>query len=232
MTHISSVLTYDEIIIRLLCALAVGFIIGFERERKHHVAGTRTHMLVSLSACIAMITNEAIFTAYDLGTDPGRFGAAVISGMGFIGAGTIVHDKFSAKGLTTAAGVWAVACLGLASGAGLWPLALVGAGLTFIVLSVIYKVQKNIFGMRSNYVTLSAQCENIVDAVGFLNELFEKNKIVISNMKIDGDGDVRTIQVSFLFGGIHQKRSMKEIITSLSENDDIKEVSVDYGSEV
>ena len=232
MINISPVLTYKEIIIRIVCSLIVGFIIGFERENKHHAAGTRTHMLVSIGSCIAMLTNIILINTYSSGVDPGRFGAAVISGIGFIGAGTIVHDKFSAKGLTTAAGIWAVACLGIASGAGFWLVAIVGAVLVFVILSVIYKLQKSVFGMRSSQITLYLKCNNAVEAMTFLNNVFEKDRINISNIKVSDNGDVKDMEIEFKFGGVHQKESLNDMLVSLSENDNIKEVYINYGSEI
>ncbi len=232
MLDVSPVLTYKEIIIRIVCSLIVGIIIGVERENKHHAAGTRTHMLVSMGSCIAMLTNIVLINTYSSAVDPGRFGAAVISGIGFIGAGTIVHDKFSAKGLTTAAGVWAAACLGIASGAGFWQIAIAGAVVVFIILSVIYSIQKKVFGMRSSQVTLYLKCGNAVEAMSFLNDVFAKNKINISNIKVSDDGESKSMEIDFKFGGVHQKESMSDILVSLSENDNIKEVYVNYGDEI
>ena len=232
MINISSVLTYKELIIRIACSLVVGIIIGVERENKHHAAGTRTHMLVSMSSCIAMLTNIVLINTYNSGVDPGRFGAAVISGIGFIGAGTIVHDKFSAKGLTTAAGIWAAACLGLAAGAGFWQVALIGAAVVFIILSVIYSIQKSVFGMRSSQITLYMKCANAMEAMSFLNDIFEKDRINISNIKVSDDGDDKDMEINFKFGGLHQKESMNDMLVSLSENDNIKEVYINYGDEI
>ena len=109
-----------QIIVRLLVALLLGAIIGTEREYTHRPAGMRTHMLVALGACAVMITGQSIFCQYyPLGAmpDPARLAAQVIAGVGFLGAGTILRDGTSIKGLTTAASVWTVACLGVAVGA-------------------------------------------------------------------------------------------------------------------
>ena len=104
-------LSPTEIIVRLLAAMLLGAVIGTEREYTHRPAGMRTHMLVALGACAVMITGQMIFCQYyPLGAtpDPARLAAQVIAGVGFLGAGTIMRDGLSIKGLTTAASVWAV----------------------------------------------------------------------------------------------------------------------------
>ena len=110
-----------EVLTRLLCAMAVGLVIGTEREYTNRPAGMRTHILVALGSCAVMITGELIFVQYKaLGAapDPARLGAQVITGVGFLGAGTILREGSDVKGLTTAASLWAVAGLVLAAGAG------------------------------------------------------------------------------------------------------------------
>ena len=107
-------LTFSDILLRLLTAMFISLVVGLERERTHRPAGLRTHMLVSLGACIAMITGVMIWHqyAYVMGGsfDVNRLGAQVVSGVGFLGAGTIIREGNSIKGLTTAASLWACAC--------------------------------------------------------------------------------------------------------------------------
>ena len=108
-----------HIVLRLACAMVVGIVIGLEREFTHRPAGLRTHILVTLGACVVSILGEMLFLHYaQLGAtpDPARLSAQVITGVGFLGAGTIMKEGVNVKGLTTAASVWAVACLGIAAG--------------------------------------------------------------------------------------------------------------------
>ncbi len=118
---------YFTIISRILVAVIIGGIIGFEREQKNRPAGFRTHVLVSVSACSLMILSDILFThyytVYGIALDPQRIGAQVVSGIGFLGAGTIIHFGNSVRGLTTAASIWAVAALGLIVGCGYFFLA-------------------------------------------------------------------------------------------------------------
>lgn len=113
------------IVIRVLLALIIGGIIGLERESKKQAAGFRTYMLVCLGATLVMMTNQYICNVFEAG-DPSRLGAQVISGIGFLGAGTIiVTRKSQVRGLTTAAGLWSAACIGLAIGIGFYEGAIV-----------------------------------------------------------------------------------------------------------
>ena len=111
---------------RLLLALICGGILGIERGKKNRPAGFRTYMLVCVASAMVMITNQYISNMYSTG-DPSRMGAQVISGIGFLGAGTIiVTGRNRVKGLTTAAGLWASACIGLTIGVGFYSGAIIG----------------------------------------------------------------------------------------------------------
>lgn len=126
-----------EILIRLIFAMGIGALIGMEREFSHRPAGLRTHMLVALGACTVMITSQLLFCQYrPYGStpDPARMSAQVIAGVGFLGAGTILREGVIVKGLTTAASIWTVACLGLAVGAGYYILGLISVGAVLITL--------------------------------------------------------------------------------------------------
>ncbi|HHX21944.1 MAG TPA: MgtC/SapB family protein [Clostridiales bacterium] len=110
-----------------------------ERGMKNRPAGLRTYMLVTLGACVVMVTNQYIYQVFDTG-DPVRLGAQVVSGIGFLGAGTIiVTGRNKIRGLTTAAGLWATATVGLAIGIGFYEVALLAGLLVFLVLTVLHK---------------------------------------------------------------------------------------------
>jgi len=132
-------LTYLAVALRLLAALVMGGILGLERGMKNRPAGLRTYMLVCVGACLIMMTNQYIFQTTGTG-DPTRMSAQVISGIGFLGAGTIVvtqHNQI--KGLTTAAGLWACAAAGLALGIGFYEAAAVGGLSIFGVLTLLQR---------------------------------------------------------------------------------------------
>lgn len=124
---------------RLTAGLVLGAVIGFERELHRQPAGFRTHALVALGS--AMFT---IISAYGFGgstVDPTRIAAQIVSGIGFIGAGTILQHRGNIRGLTTAASLWAVAAIGMAAGAGMLALALVGTLLILVVLALLDAVE-------------------------------------------------------------------------------------------
>ena len=110
--------TYLAVALRVFAAVLIGGILGLERGMKNRPAGLRTYMLVCVGACVIMLTNQYVFQVYSTG-DPVRMGAQVVSGIGFLGAGTIVVTRRNQiKGLTTAAGLWSAAGVGLALGVG------------------------------------------------------------------------------------------------------------------
>ena len=130
-------ITELSIVLRIVAALICGGAIGLERGLKNRPAGLRTYMLVCVGACLVMLTNQYIYQATHTG-DPMRLGAQVVSGIGFLGAGTIIVTRRNQiKGLTTAAGLWSAAAVGLALGVGFYEAALIGGTAIFFVLTIL-----------------------------------------------------------------------------------------------
>lgn len=142
---------YISMIIRLVLACVLGGIIGFEREHVHRPAGLRTHILVCVGSALVMVTSEYIYYHFSskVNVDPARLGAQVISGIGFLGAGTIIKEGVSVKGLTTAASLWAVSCVGIAIGIGFYSGAVIATAIIFIILVVIKKTQNKIVSQKN-----------------------------------------------------------------------------------
>ena len=136
--------TTAHIIIRLISAFILGGLIGLERETHGRPAGLRTHILVCLGSALLMLTSIHIFYLYrDVATiDPGRIAAGVITGIGFLGAGTILRFKASVRGLTTAASLWAVAGIGLAVGSGFYLGAYATSALVLFVLFFLTRLER------------------------------------------------------------------------------------------
>ena len=128
-------------VIRLLVATLLGALIGLEREYHAKEAGVRTHLLVALGSCLFMIISIYGFDAYlgrdHVSFDPSRIASQVVTGIGFIGAGTIILQKQVVRGLTTAAGVWVTAAIGLACGDGMYLLAVISTAVVLISLGLI-----------------------------------------------------------------------------------------------
>ena len=173
---------------KLGCAMLVGLVIGTERERTNRPAGMRTHILVSLGACVAAIAGVLIFKEYSaLGAtpDPARLAAQVITGVGFLGAGTIMREGMSVKGLTTAASVWATACLGLAAGFGHYALSISGMLLIFLTLTVLEVLEKKVITPRQFHDEFVAETEDIAGALSKINELAAIHGLQIANMQAE-----------------------------------------------
>jgi putative Mg2+ transporter-C (MgtC) family protein len=138
-----------ETLSSLLLAVALGAVVGIEREVAHRPAGLRTHMLVCLGSCLFTIVS----VGFNL--DPARIAAGIVAGIGFIGAGTIWGEKDKVKGITTAASLWATAAIGLTTGIGDFPLAVTVTLLVLFVLSSKYILKKLGIGHEDNANNLS-----------------------------------------------------------------------------
>lgn len=164
--------TNVAIAVRIAVAVVLGGIIGLERGLKNRPAGLRTYMLVCVGACLIMITNQYIYQVFGTG-DPVRMGAQVVSGIGFLGAGTIVVTKRNQiKGLTTAAGLWAAAAVGLSVGIGLYEAAVIGGAVIFIVLSLIHSWD-NRMHQNSKMVEIYVELVRSINLGDFLRRIRE-----------------------------------------------------------
>ena len=136
--------TYLAVALRIFAAVLIGGILGLERGMKNRPAGMRTYMLVCVGACVIMLTNQYIYQVFGSG-DPVRMGAQVVSGIGFLGAGTIIVTRRNQiKGLTTAAGLWSSAGVGLALGVGFYEAAIVGSFAVFFVMTLLQKMDNQL----------------------------------------------------------------------------------------
>ena len=147
-------ITIPEIIIRLVVAAVLGGLVGFERERLDWVAGLRTHMLVCLGSALAIIISafgfKDILGTPSVALDPSRIAAQVISGIGFLGAGIILFLRHEiVRGLTTAAGLWAVAAIGLAIGSGLYLAGVVTTAIALIILAGLKPLERWMFRKKN-----------------------------------------------------------------------------------
>lgn len=206
-----------SIMIRLLMAIICGGIIGLERGIRGQAAGCRTHMLVCIGSALVMMTNIFAVNSYGGGTDPTRLGAQVVSGIGFLGAGTIlITSKHQIKGLTTAAGLWASACMGLAIGIGFYELAIIGNIFIFLVIGILNKFDSVIYGkskVMEIYVELSGPevLQNII-AYARENSYEIKHIQVVKNKAIDSlvTGTIFTLKTK-------EKCDHSDIIAEISQ---------------
>jgi putative Mg2+ transporter-C (MgtC) family protein len=150
-----------HITLRLLLALVLGGFIGFERELSSHAAGFRTHILVCVGSALVMLLSIYGFSEFvnetNVRIDPSRLAAQVISGIGFLGAGTILRNGLSITGLTTAASLWVVAAIGLAVGAGFYFASILSCFMVLISLWILNKVERKYFaGKRIHLIKIQA----------------------------------------------------------------------------
>jgi putative Mg2+ transporter-C (MgtC) family protein len=184
------VITNHDIIMRLLIALIVGGLTGLERERSHQFAGFRTHILVSVGSCITSITSLSLFFQYNSysNIDPARLSAQVLSGVGFLGAGTIIRNGSTVKGLTTAATIWAVACIGLATGIGFYAGALVS---TFVILLILAYLKTFVASAYDHTVScqLNMKLLHSPELINTIEDKFSSKTITINNIRFRTDKD-------------------------------------------
>ena len=206
---------YLVMLIRLIVAVVLGALIGIERANSKHDAGLRTHIIVCLGAASVMITSQLISARYGNITDITRLGAQVISGIGFLGAGSIIVSKSRVRGLTTAAGLWTTACLGLVIGSGFIEVAVTIVALMMFTIYVLKPLSTKINAGEVSF-EIGALIENktVTDYVEELSRLGYK----IISVKSNNEKAVIIIQTSV-------KTDRNEMIRSLLAIDGIKSVS-------
>jgi len=184
--------TYLAVALRVVAAVIVGGILGLERGMKNRPAGLRTYMLVCVGACVVMLTNQYIYQVFGTG-DPVRMGAQVVSGIGFLGAGTIIVTRRNQiKGLTTAAGLWSAAGVGLALGVGFYEAAIVGAVAVFAVITLLQRMDNKLH-RRSRQLEAYIELKDI--SLGdFLRTMRESNIDVSDVQREAGEGETEGVR--------------------------------------
>ena len=217
-----------EACLRLLVAALIGCIIGIEREKKNRPAGLRTHILLCVGASMIavmelMMTND-IHTMNLSGAGAGvavsfgRISAQVISGVGFLGAGTIFISQKKVAGLTTAASLWNAACLGLAIGMGYYLLAIAGCALVMIVLSILQRI------IKVNAVKhVEIQFIHRLETLAFINDYFQEVDVEVLDVDfhVDNKGKDR-LYTNIYTLDMKGKTSYRDIVSKLSENGNIQ----------
>lgn len=185
---INSVFSYLEqvntisITIRILMAMICGGLIGAEREKAHRPAGLRTYMLVCMGSAMVMLTGQYMYDNFQAG-DPARLGAQVVSGIGFLGAGSIiVSGNTKVKGLTTAAGLWASACIGLAIGIGFYIAGIIATMAVYIIMSRLKKFENQVF-LNNNWLEVYIELESAI-SISSIVERLKLHNIIIEEIHV------------------------------------------------
>jgi len=209
-----------EMVLRLVLSAVFGAAIGLERERKNWSAGMRTHMMVSLGSCLIMLISAYGFAGHK-NLDPSRMAAQVISGIGFLGAGTILFLKQGViRGLTTASGLWTVAAIGLGTGAGMY---FASGIVTVISLLILYGLQsiesKWMYKIKQKNLRITLGGDPM--ASGSLNDLLRHKQIETTTYAYHKKTNETIVEIHF------QKiegDELKKIAAALQADDAVKEV--------
>ena len=227
-------LTVDVVFLRLLLAVIFGGIVGIERERNNKPAGFRTYILVCFGAAIVSIVQDQlrinIFNfekdfpdlASFMKSDLGRLGAQVISGIGFLGAGSIIKEKGEVEGLTTAAGIWATGCVGLGIGWGFYNIALIAIIFMLIIMTVLKKVETIFMKKSSNLIFEIEIDENsaVSEIISECYAVFLQKEIIINKV----DKNLKNNIIIFNATTEENNKNLSEIVMILSSKNNIKSV--------
>ena len=229
-----------DIVIRLFLAVLIGGAIGYEREFKNRPAGFRTHILVCVGATVvSLIQSHMAETAMNniilhpelsnvIKVDYARLGAQVITGVGFLGAGTILHDKGSIKGLTTAASIWVVACVGLAIGMGYYSIGILSGICIVLVLGVLKKFQ-NKFITQPDCIKIQVSYVDKKDALEYIESYLMRKAIKIKNIEFyinDNIKEYNNIDSCLYTIEIPRSIDISNLISELSRSDSIFSVEL------
>lgn len=221
--------TIDSIIKLGLAALLSG-IIGYEREHSHRPAGFRTHILVAIGSALIMMSSIYAGQKYGFDTmDLTRMSASVVSGIGFLGAGTILREGFTVKGLTTAASLWAVSCVGTAVGIGFYEGAAIATVVIYLTLNSLKKLLINGSAGRVIYI----EAKHLAREVPDIARIIRSAGVTIHSIEILDDEEKAILQKNKNTSTIKalvfpkNENSIEEIITRLKADENIIDVYVD-----
>lgn len=221
-------IAWHEILIRLALACLFGAAVGLERQRKDWAAGMRTHMMVCLGACLIMVVSAFGFSDV-LGTphvelDPSRVAAQVVSGIGFIGAGTIMFLKQKViRGLTTAAGLWTVAAIGLAVGGGMYFAAFITTVFAIVILWMIQPLERRLSSkFKIRYVRLTFS--NRADTADLLDKILNQKTLGVESLNFEEEGSDYIVDLKF---NIINEVDFKKLVVEFQSNPNIKEIAWD-----
>lgn len=210
-----------SITLRLLLSLVLGGIIGFEREMNQHAAGFRTNILVCIGSSLIMLLSIYGFNAFvdepNVRIDPARLAAQVISGIGFLGAGTIIRTGMSVKGLTTAATLWVMAAIGLAVGAGFYFPAILTCGLVFVSLQLLNKIELR-YLVANKALSMEVTYSGGPGTLGMISKQLIAEQVEIRNMNVTDaqsvgptEGTASPLQMIIMIM-MPEKKSMSDLI--------------------
>ncbi|MBM7573123.1 MgtC/SapB family protein [Aquibacillus albus] len=210
---------------RIFFALILSGLIGFERELKNHSAGFRTHILVGVGSCLMMLLSLYGFEAYTqnyeyVRFDPARIPSYVISGIGFLGAGTIIVNGMTIRGLTTAASIWAVAGLGLVVGAGMYKAAVLTTIVILLSLVLLNNLERH-FRSKKNRIAIQLVVANDLN-IDQLLSIFKEKNVKVEKLEIEKEAEDRRL---FIYLSHTKTINKFKLFDHISKIDHIKQVT-------
>lgn len=207
--------------LRVVLSVVCGGVLGIERGKSNQPAGMRTHMLVCLGAAMAMMTGQFTYNKYGIG-DPARLGAQVISGIGFLGAGSIIIEGTTKiRGLTTAAGLWAAACIGLAIGIGFYEGAIISTMTVYLIMTKFRSLSRH-FTHNDTWFSLYVEF-NSMSAIADLCSVAEAFGVSIVDLQMDNGHTVGHYSV-IITAKNPLKKTVDEILNHLKSLDGIEAI--------
>lgn len=201
---------------RLILSMLLGMIVGAERKRKGQIAGIRTFALISMGACLAMLLSIYVPQVY-LGLkngDPGRIAAQVITGIGFIGGGAMIHMKGAVRGLTTAAGIWMTAIIGMAVGIGMY-LCSIGATLLILLTLVTFEQYEKRRKLGQESKVISMAVEGIVTDLQPYKDVLSLNRVHLSTFYVEYNYIENKTEINFVVL-VHAYTDLLPVLSKLS----------------
>ena len=213
--------------LRLLLAAILGGLIGLERESLNKSAGFRTHTLVCLGSCLITISSIEIFNVYGYGTigDPARLAAQVVSGIGFLGAGTIVRSGFGIKGLTTAASLWVVAAIGISVGIGSYVTSVVTTGIVFLVLVYMSSLENFVRSSSKNQKIVEVLIKDKPGQMGLVSTAMGELDVQIRNVEMSEPLKNNRIKLNFTVS-LPYNLKIFDLIEALKKIEGVYEITV------
>lgn len=216
---------YIEILVKIIVSIILGGLIGLERERRNRPAGLRTHILVSLGSCLFTISSIEFSKIYGSGVDPSRVAANIVTGVGFLGAGTIMKEGLTIKGLTTAATIWLSSAIGLTCGLGFYIPAILTTLLAYLVLIFVRVFEYERFKKyEENLKIFNVRVTDKPGQLGKIGTIFGKYGIHIKNVKFERDE--KSLSIEFVVS-VPQNIEIKDVCNELSKEEFVIEVSTE-----
>jgi putative Mg2+ transporter-C (MgtC) family protein len=217
-----------EFILRLAVSAVLGSLIGIDRERLQWAAGLRTHMLVCVGACLAMIVSaygfNDVLVSQKVVLDPSRVAAQVVSGVGFLGAGSIILRNEVVKGLTTAASLWTVAGVGLATGCGLYVPAIAGTVIVLIILAGLKPIEERL-RPKQHSAEIALQAPRGQMSVGLLEKALGRHAANVVQLVVKPGDKTDCDDVSITIGKA-APRVVDEVVAALAKTPGLSEVQL------